>query len=134
MKSKHGTRCTIHDRQGNNTVLKPRDICAIIRVCGETGVQELKLGELQISFKADQKALVAHGTQTPTESQESESQPSGLLAVVSEHQTEFEFDEDEQDLKEERLALMQIEDPAGYEKLLASGDLDDGEGAQSRRA
>lgn len=112
-------------------MLNPLEIARLVKACAEAGVQELKLGELHVLFKADQKAddfLVAQ-TPEPTKKRRKRSSKTEAFDVV-EDQMDLPFDEtDEIRMKEDQMDLLRIENPAEYERLLAMGELANGEGA-----
>ena len=108
----------------NNTVtrskeLSAEEVCSILKACGEAQVSVLKFRNLYVKFGG------------PAEHQKND------LATVSPIIPETEISEQASNVsteallkearltKEERLALLQIEDPHEYEKLLFSGELED---------
>ena len=99
--------------------LTSRYICEIISQCGESGVTEFNFKELHISFqdKKDVCNEAAH-TQSP-----------GQVTAIDENMmdTESFIRQDEMDAKDEELAEMKIQDPFGYETLLAQKELESGE-------
>ncbi len=84
------------------------DICSIVKVCGESGVEQFTMGKIQIVFK-DTRPKVPLIEEIPLEQQE---------AVVVEL-----TEKDEIAHKEAILAQMEIEDPVEFERLMTMGDL-----------
>lgn len=101
---------------------KLKEICELIKVCGASGVTELKVGELHVQFSSK-----AHGG----------SVSSGIeLPIIKNTDQLVETEQevilrDEIKLKQDQLDLALIESPAEYERLLMSGELED-EKAQYR--
>lgn len=89
---------------------KLKELCELIKVCGASGVSELKLQDLTIHFKSKAPDAVASGVELPLFNQETEQE------VIL---------KDEVKLKQEQLDLALIESPAEYERLLMSGELDE---------
>lgn len=84
------------------------EICSIVKVCGESGVQMFTLGKLKVTFK---------GPIHPSEAELNIS-PEQQEAVVVEV-----TERDELAHKEALLAQMEIEDPVEFERLMTAGDL-----------
>ena len=107
------------------------EIREIILVSAQSNVLELEFQGLRLKFgeRGPAKPLV-----TPSRAPET-TRPAEAALSDSEHttQTQESILEREAEVKRERLALMQIEDPLQYEKLVASGELEDegGDGAES---
>jgi len=87
--------------------LTAQEVCSIIKACGDTGAVELKFEDLHISFQAGKE----------------------VESVPTHHSTPGPGEEtrhmirDEAILKEIELANMALENPTGYEDLLAGEDL-----------
>lgn len=120
-----------------NLVLDLSGICALIKTCGENNVACFKSGDLVIRFhrpgKPDQKtsewpAFAAHSApHTDTEISGNPNQDEKQQEIAKDA-----LERDEISAKEEDLAIMRIEDPFGYERLLASRDLEDANEDHSR--
>lgn len=96
--------------------LTAEDICNILRVCRESGASKLKFAGIEAEFfPADY---------TKASEPLPEAEISVEQAAVIEGQ---QLTRDEMRVKSERLAMMLIEDPAQYEKLLLDGELADAE-------
>lgn len=91
------------------------DICRIIKVCAQSGVQEIKFGDLHLIFGEIDKTPTNNLRSVKTKPREQESQK------ISEEAQEKE----RLDNVAEYLSDLQLTDPLAYEKLL-SGDLDVG--------
>lgn len=92
-------------------MVKVKELCELIKVCGEAGVAELKFADLHVTFvlsKAPDE--VALGYEQPIIKDESEAE------VIL---------RDEVKLKEDQLDLALIERPGEYERMLMSGELED---------
>ena len=101
--------------------LKNTDVCNIIRTCKAAEVTELKFGDLHILW--GKKALLGNV------------EDANALAAeeMAEAQKKIEDKELEiQDLenKENLLELLKIEDPAEYERMILSGELENAEGGR----
>ena len=84
----------------------------LIKTCGASNVSHLKFGELEVTFSS------SHCDQQTTASQ------SATLGTLADESTEQIAIKDEVDANQELLAMAILEDPAMYEKLLMSGDLE----------
>jgi hypothetical protein len=96
--------------------LTAKDICNILRACRESGASKLKFAGIEAEFFP---ADYMKASESLPEAEISVEQ----AAVVDEQQ----LARDEFRAKSERLAMMLIEDPAQYEKLLLDGELADAE-------
>lgn len=100
--------------------MNAKDVCAIVKACGESGVTEITFGPLTIRFAP--KPSVG-------EQQEAIPQAEHFIEVQNRIQTEQEAQDDllhqELEIKRERLAMALIEDPVEFEKLLAAGELEE---------
>jgi hypothetical protein len=103
MKSQNITNCS-------NNHLTAEEICAIIKICGESGVQNITFKDLHVSFsgpKANDKDPIAHS-------------PGPVWNSLDDKKSLAQL---EVDLMDDRLAEMQISDPVRYEELMANKDL-----------
>ena len=103
------------------TPLRTEDICTIIKLCSESRVASLKWGDLCVEFGPAKTTPWAF----PMESAHTEAvspAPSPEKADTQEQETLLS---DELRVKDDQLALMVIEDPAQYEELISSGELDE---------
>ena len=124
-------------RDGNEgaTVLNAKEICALIRACGEAGVSELEFDQLRLKFHEPAQTGPVWTMTYPT-AQTDSADPGTTKRkrkskqgepVFFEEQQEFPFIQDELNVREDQLELMRIENPAEYERLLAQGELEDAE-------
>lgn len=107
--------------------LKSKDICNIIRVCSKSHVSRIKMGDLEIEFRGsgiEKQVPVTIAEATNCE------KPQNLEASYATVEEEV-IEQEGVKLREEQLLQMAIEDPVEYEKLIASGDLEDMEVEQS---
>ena len=103
--------------------LSSPELSEIISSCAKNGVSKLKFGDLEIEF----------GKQTNSQAEEHRPDPArSSITPVEEitekqhaEQNERAFVKDELEVREERLAMMFIEDPLGAEKLLLDEELED---------
>lgn len=94
-------------------VLDSAGICSIIKQCGESGVRELKFSNLDLSFGPAEPVIEENGQRIPTAKE--------IAEVERKH-----IEEIEQDVKETDLDYMRLMDPARYEELISSGELNAG--------
>lgn len=98
--------------------LTSEEVCTIIRQCGESHVSVLKFGALEVAFHDQVKPpeytppLFSH-----PEAEISENPAANQIEQEAIHADELQ-------VKLDRLAMMMVEDPAQYEKLLIDGDLE----------
>lgn len=99
----------------DNTTLKPRELCNIIKACREAGVSKLKLGSIELEFyKSDSYSplelpLFGH---SPTKIKESK-------AAAKETPLQMHLlPEQEEELKEELHAHLLIDDPSSFEEQM----------------
>lgn len=92
-----------------NRHLNISEICGLIKACSEAEVKEITFGDLHISFAS--KAIEA-----PTEQ--------AIAGTETPKNIEQEIEYQELAVKEDQLAHMLAEDPAGYERLRIAGELD----------
>lgn len=95
--------------------LKTADICRIIESCKTSGVSRLQFGNLHIQFgepihepKESWSEFTAKSTSSGT-------------------QTEDAAKQSVRKLSEEEIDQLKLTDPAGYERLILSGELDSAE-------
>ena len=114
----------MNSKNGRNYLTKkdltPSEICKIIRQCGDSGVSELKFGNLSLSFKAIKDDQTYNQTKDVLyrNSEASEENQTDLMDESVKEELEVVR-------KEEDLANMVLEDPAAYEEYMANGDLID---------
>lgn len=90
-----------------NINLTAKDVCDIIKQCGESGVVDLELGKLKLSFES--KPIV----------------PCSPQASFLEGQVESEALEEEGDsVRERQISETIITDPISYEEMVLNGDID----------
>jgi hypothetical protein len=103
--------------------LRLKEVCALIKACSEARVSELKFGELQILF-APAEMGPAKTSDANNQVLVEEALPLSMESLEIEKRA-FEFDE--QSIKEDRLALMAIENPSEFEAMTLAGELEDAE-------
>lgn len=101
--------------QKNKTSLKIEDVCTIIRTCATNAVRSIEYGELKIKFYPNAATPITVPLHLSEE-----------IKTSQETQARESIEKKEMEMKEEMLSQLQIEDPVGFEKLLASGELTDG--------
>lgn len=109
------------------TVLKSDEVCAILKACGENGVRVLKFADLYVQFGPKPAPARQSSEISPTDVRATENPPSPDTEM-SETATKIDqttLDQLELQAKQDRLERMMLEDPAEYERLMASGDLTD---------
>lgn len=92
--------------------LKIADICRLIKVCHETGVTKVEFGNLVVQF-----ATKEPGADTP---KQEFSIPRQVVETEAEAIASHEVK-----IKEDKLDLLLIENPAEYERLVLAGELDE---------
>lgn len=101
-------------------ILNIDNICALIRTCGEVGVKEVSFGRLHVVFgRKDQDTQAS-----------SPNLPDKALSEQSQSIEQRAFEQDEISTKDDQLAELVITDPLEYERLVASGDLENGDQAE----
>jgi hypothetical protein len=101
--------------------LNVKDVCDIILSCAKNNVSTLKWGTLELKFKEDSHAPSKEINQTPAieaHSQGPEKEPTISPETLQKI---------EQDMKQVELDLMMINDPAQFEELLSTGEIEDEE-------
>lgn len=90
-------------------LLMPNDIATIIEACGKAGVRTLKYGDLYLAFGPAPKI------------------ENKIEAAIPDHDAinAETLEQDEQEIRDERLRMMLIEDPVEYERQLRDGELTD---------
>lgn len=105
------------------SISKVKELCDLVKVCGDAGVLELVYGDTRVIFEPKAK-----GT---NQSSETETVVTREIKQQPEHEINHLM-KDTIDLKEDQLSMALIENPADYERLVLSGDLeDDGEETQA---
>lgn len=93
--------------------LTTKNLCALIKVCGENFVTELRFGDVQVLFS--RKPLEEPTFITPEQ------------AIAGQSKSEIEAREEKTLLAEEdEHSELLLTDPAKYERLMQQGDLEDG--------
>jgi hypothetical protein len=103
-------------------VLKAEEVCSILKVCAEAGVNEITFRDLNVRFGPPAE------TRRPEQDAESAS-PSSSETVLSEIAAKIDqetIEEQEIRIREQQLDELRITDPLAYEKLVISGELVDG--------
>lgn len=91
------------------------ELVRVIRACHKAGVTELKIGEILVKFgngDTPERKTAGAAIPTVTEAELKEVQQHLLVEENLEH-------------AEEQLSLMQLEDPAQYERLILERELED---------
>lgn len=96
--------------------LSVKEIVSIIKVCRDSGVSVLKFRDLHLEIGVNTPIDVTAPIPTTK-----------AIVEKQEEQAKIGLLQDEQKAKAERLAIMMLEDPYGYEQLMASGEIGDGE-------
>jgi len=91
------------------------DICNIIKVCGEAGVSDFRVGDFSVSFGKSSKHTASN---TPEEA----------ISVEQVLQAERSLAQAEAEIKEDQLNQMLIEDPFAAEELIMSGEFTNAKG------
>jgi hypothetical protein len=108
--------------------LSSRDLSAIIKVCGESRVAELKFGDLHVRFDTPvEQVMRLYGDQIREAAANStpSNRPDTAISAIQDHLAQESLERDEFDVKEDRLAQMIIENPLEAERLLIEGKLDE---------
>jgi hypothetical protein len=92
-----------------------KDICEIIDACGKSGVLEFNYQDLRITFQARKN----DGQEEPYYQS-----PGPVTEIASNKFDERIIQQDELAVKDDELALMRIEDPLAYERLLMTRELE----------
>lgn len=95
--------------------LKPSDICRIIETCKASGVSRLQLGSLHIQFSGSFPE--AHDSWSEFTAKASQAGT----------QTDQRSKQSARKLSEEEIDQLKLTDPASYERLILSGELDSAE-------
>jgi len=108
----NGTTSTERKQRSRKIVLNSNDVCNIIKECANTGVSELKFGDLHLKF----------GYTLPAQPQ------APLGAEIPEAQLKQEeneyLDQEFYKSKDDEIENMIIEDPSKFEELLNNGEFD----------
>lgn len=114
------TGTPITDKTDNKPHLTANEIIAIIKVCAKANVAVFSYSDMRIEFNASTNEIVDKHNSSAFEP----SQPTDAEISVKHDQINKESLEiDEARTKEERLALMLIENPLEAERLISSGEL-----------
>jgi hypothetical protein len=92
--------------------LKPSDICRIIEACKSSGVRDFQMGSLHIQFGE----AIQETRETWNDF--------AVNSTNSGTQTESVDQQSARKLSEEEIDQLKLTDPAAYERLLLSGELD----------
>lgn len=109
-KSTPGTSSCSSKSYTNGNVFNVTEIREILNSCRESGVTQLKIGDLEVSFLPLEKKNPQ--VATPEEQKKAK---------------EFEndaFKENERRVKMEQLSQLRISDPETYEELISEGELE----------
>lgn len=93
-----------------NSHLTSDEICAIIKICGESGVQDISYKDLHVIFAGQQN----------NEKSSNHNSPGPVWNSLDDKKSLAQL---ELDLMDDKLAEMQIVDPARFEELMANKDL-----------
>lgn len=104
---------------GEKMGLTSTEICKIIKTARQSGVSELKFGELSFSFakKEEKKPKITQKSVEITAEQLAEIEKVSMDAEKTAIMQETE----------DQLEILHLEDPNEYEKLLARGELEGAE-------
>lgn len=91
------------------------ELVKLIKACRASGVSELSLGDLSISFGDQTKVDLKAPTVTQTKGTE----------IKAEEISAEDLETQSRQTKEEQLAFMQIENPSAFEQLMIEGELED---------
>lgn len=119
-RSAHGAR--VLKKSVKSSQLTRADICAIIDHSAKASVRSLEVNGLRFEFGERALAKPSPATRTTTEP----TTPTDAALSEEQHhkQNESSLEREELVIKEERLALMMIEDPYQAEQLIADGELE----------
>lgn len=102
------------------SILSPAEACFILEVSARTGVTELKFRDLHVVFgktaESRHEADMPHGPASPA--------ANDLTATQHLEQSKAALEQDELRVRQDRLAMALVEDPALYEELLVNEELD----------
>lgn len=108
-----------------NSGLTADDLCSIIKACSENGVHLLKLsGEVEIHFGGFHEDRKLHGAPFQGLNEPYLGPNTEILGDQTQKIDVQTIEQQEVESKEERLARMSIEDPAEFERLMYSGELE----------
>lgn len=105
-----------HVRRLKNSSFTAQDICAILKAASDASVFEMQLGDLFVRFG---------GPAPLAELAIAQSISANAIAEESRAEIQKTFEKEAVLDKEDKLALMAIEDPMEYERLIMSGELED---------
>jgi hypothetical protein len=101
--------------------MKISHLCDLIKACSESGVTELQFENLRVTFNS--KSSDTKRTEL-TQIQELRLEPSDPAFREYGEAEKRAIRADELNIREDDLAMKLITDPAEYERLLVSGELD----------
>lgn len=96
--------------------LTAREVCSMIRACKDAGLKSLTWGDLDIQFWGEVQSI-PHPIHVPQATVERQ------RAIETES-----IEEQELSLRQSQLEILRIENPGEYERLLAQGELTEGQG------
>lgn len=99
--------------------MKISHLCDLIKACSEAGVSELQFDNLRVTFNS--KSSDTKRQEPQIQEYETPVFPEIVEAKQAERQA---ISAEELNLREDELAMKLITDPAEYERLLVSGELD----------
>jgi hypothetical protein len=106
--------------------LSAQDICALIKACGEYGVAQLKLGDLELAFTSQtERSWLHQARHAPT--LHSHLPEAAISEAHPNEQNEHSLEQAELALKNDQLAELLLTDPAAYEEAVLREDLVDEE-------
>lgn len=94
-------------------ILSSTEICDIVKVCGESGVQHFKFFELDITFASKQSNEKDSATHSPGQVLESTRIDEDVKLIAR----------DELNVKEQEISELILTDPYRYEQLMIQQDL-----------
>jgi len=101
-------KANIDQETVNNVMLKPSEVCDIIKTCGEHGVLSLKYGNLKLDFPELNNSKV-----NPIEQQTETVYP-----TLTPEEAEKEREAIKQEMMVHDLELLSIENPVEYERVM----------------
>ena len=105
-------------RSTNKNGLDPVALCAIIKQCGESGVQEFKWGDLHVLFSISGPPGRLPGIVH-------------TLAPLKSFLQEEVLPENEESARENQMEQLKLTDPVAYENLVTQGRIDSADSERS---
>jgi len=99
-----------------NKSINCKEVCAIIKICSESGVRELSFGGLKVSFGRHANEVLALDNTYAA--------PQAIHEAQAIEASQKAIEQEELSTKEEQLSQMMIEDPLEYEAMVARGELE----------